>query len=106
MEGSGGQTLSELYNSSKRLSMKTRDSLEKLERLGYAASSSAMSSSNNAVSGYSDDQAAAIRKEIMQIQSFCSEMDGLWRSIPSKPQRDLWKRSGFSNQLILYSYLY
>ncbi|KAK4478828.1 hypothetical protein RD792_014329 [Penstemon davidsonii] len=89
MVGEGGGNLSELYNSSKRLSMKTRDALERLERLEYTSSSS----SSAVVTGSSDDQAAAgIRRDIIQIQSTCSEMDRLWRSIASKPQRDLWKR--------------
>ncbi|KAI3750525.1 hypothetical protein L2E82_21165 [Cichorium intybus] len=30
---------------------------------------------------------------ISQIQTFCSDMDGLWRSVASKLQRDLWKRN-------------
>ncbi|KAI3700513.1 hypothetical protein L2E82_45144 [Cichorium intybus] len=29
---------------------------------------------------------------ISQIQTFFSDMDGLWRSVASEPQRDLWKR--------------
>ncbi|KAL0426645.1 UNVERIFIED_CONTAM: Membrin-11 [Sesamum latifolium] len=87
VEGGGGN-LSELYSGSKRLALKVRDSLERLERLEYTSSSS----SNAVVAGSSDDQATAIRRDINQIQSLCSDMDRLWRSIPSKPQRDLWKR--------------
>ncbi|KAL2229216.1 membrin-11 [Sesamum indicum] len=89
----GGVNLSELYSGSKRLALKVRDSLERLERLEYtSSSSSSLSSSNAVVAGSSDEQATAIRRDINQIQSLCSDMDRLWRSIPSKPQRDLWKR--------------
>ncbi|XP_051114117.1 membrin-11-like [Andrographis paniculata] len=92
---SGGGGLSELYSSSKRLSIKIRDDLERLERLEYTSSASASASSlssSSAVVGSSDDQGAAIRRDLNQIQSICVDMDRLWRSIASKPQRDLWKR--------------
>ncbi|KAL3623478.1 Membrin-11 [Castilleja foliolosa] len=92
MEGAGG-SLSELYSSSKRLSMKVRDALERLERReSTSRSSSSLSSSSAALSESSDDQATLIRRDISQIQSLCADMDGMWRSIASKPQRDLWKR--------------
>ncbi|CAI9766637.1 unnamed protein product [Fraxinus pennsylvanica] len=88
---SGGVSLSELYSSSKRLLLKTRESLERIERLEYMSSSS-FSSSSTFVPGTSDDQAAVIRRDINQIQSLCVNMDRLWRSIAAKSQRDLWKR--------------
>ncbi|KAI3443388.1 hypothetical protein Pfo_000053 [Paulownia fortunei] len=89
----GGGTLSELHSNSKRMSLKIRDALERLERLEYtSSSSSSLSSSNAVVTRSSDDQATAIRRDIIQMQSLCSDMDSLWRSIASKPQRDLWKR--------------
>ncbi|KAL8505282.1 hypothetical protein ACS0TY_016496 [Phlomoides rotata] len=89
----GGGNLSELYSSSKRLSLQIRDALERLERLEFtSASSSSISSSNVVVAGSSDEQATIIRRDINQIQSLCTDMDRLWRSIASKPQRDLWKR--------------
>ncbi|CAA2964748.1 membrin-11-like [Olea europaea subsp. europaea] len=88
---SGGGSLSELYSSSKRLLLKTRESLERIERLEYTSSSS-FSSSSTVVPGTSDDQAAVIRRDINQIQSLCVDMDRLWRSIAAKSQRDLWKR--------------
>ncbi|KAL3625130.1 hypothetical protein CASFOL_030584 [Castilleja foliolosa] len=92
MEGTGG-SLSELYSSSKRLSMKVRDALERLERFGSTSTSSpSLSSSSAALSGSSDDQPTLIRRDINQIQSLCAAMDHMWRSIASKPQRDLWKR--------------
>ncbi|KAL6507088.1 hypothetical protein OROHE_021987 [Orobanche hederae] len=92
MQGAGG-SLSELYSSSKHLSLKVRDALERLERLEFTStSSSSLSSSTAVVSGSSDDQATMIRRDINQIQSLCADMDRLWRSIASKPQRDLWKR--------------
>ncbi|GER45762.1 membrin [Striga asiatica] len=89
----GGGGLSELYSSSKRLSLKVRDDLERLERLEFtSSSSSSLSSSTAAVEGSFDDRATSIRRDLNQIQSLCADMDRLWRSIASKPQRDLWKR--------------
>ncbi|XP_073145499.1 membrin-11-like [Henckelia pumila] len=88
-EGGGG-TLSELYSISKRLLLRTRDALERLERFEYSSSSS--SSANAVIPGAPDDQSTAVRRDINQIQSLCSEMDRQWRSIAAKSQRDLWKR--------------
>ncbi|KAK6944194.1 hypothetical protein RJ641_025296 [Dillenia turbinata] len=78
----GGTTLSELYQNSKKLLLRTRDGLERLERLE--------SSSSNAVD--SPELSFSIKRDINQIQSLCLDMDRLWRSVASKPQRDLWKR--------------
>ncbi|KVI09492.1 GOSR2/Membrin/Bos1 [Cynara cardunculus var. scolymus] len=78
----GGGTLSELYQRSRRLLLKTRDDLERLERLEFSSSAGAVDSPELSV---------AVRRDVAQIQTLCSEMDGLWRSIASKPQRDLWK---------------
>ncbi|XP_022154553.1 membrin-11-like [Momordica charantia] len=80
MEGGGG-TLSEIYQSAKRLLLRTRDGLEKLERLEYSAPS-----------GDSPDLSSSIKRDITQIQSLCVEMERLWRSVAAKSQRDLWKR--------------
>ncbi|CAL5328076.1 membrin-11-like [Camellia sinensis] len=85
MEGGGGGTLSELYQSSKRLLLRTRDSLERLERLEF-------SSSSNGAAVDSPELSFAIKRDISQIQSLCTEMDRLWRSVSAKSQRDLWKR--------------
>ncbi|PIA54087.1 hypothetical protein AQUCO_00900574v1 [Aquilegia coerulea] len=79
--GGGGGTLSEIYQNSKRLLIKTRDAVERLERLEF--SSPGMDS---------PELSYSIKRDISQIQSFCVDMDRLWRSIGSKPQRDLWKR--------------
>ncbi|CBI31220.3 hypothetical protein VitviT2T_011439 [Vitis vinifera] len=81
MEG-GGTTFSEIYQNSKKLLLRTRDGLERLERLEF--------SSSNPVD--SPELAFAVKKDISQIQSLCVEMDRLWRSISAKSQRDLWKR--------------
>ncbi|KAG6401654.1 hypothetical protein SASPL_138518 [Salvia splendens] len=68
----------------------------------HSTSSSSLSSSSAVVAASSDDQPTLIRRDISQIQSLCADMDRLWRSIPSKPQRDLWKRSfSISANLIL-----
>ncbi|KAK9170173.1 hypothetical protein Syun_002313 [Stephania yunnanensis] len=40
----------------------------------------------------SPELSLSIKRDIAQIQAHCVEMDRLWRSIASKPQRDLWKR--------------
>ncbi|KAJ1388003.1 GOSR2/Membrin/Bos1 [Sesbania bispinosa] len=77
MEGGGG-TLSEVYQSARKLLLRTRDGLERIERLDYSSSSS--------------DLSFSINKDISQIQSLCVEMNRLWRSIPANSQRDLWKR--------------
>ncbi|MCE3216211.1 Membrin-11 [Datura stramonium] len=91
----GGGTLSELYQSCRRLLLKTRDGLERLERFEYASSSSSSSSllsSGTTVSDPSEKSVEGLRKDVSQIQSLCSEMERLWRSISAKSQRDLWKR--------------
>ena len=87
--GGGGGTLSEIYHSAKRLLLRTRDELEKLERLEYTAVSSMDSS----------DLSTSIKRDITQIQSLCVEMDRLWRSVAAKSQRDLWKRFLFHSHL-------
>lgn len=79
----GGGTLSEIHQSSKKLLMKARDGVEKLERL----------ESSTSTGGYdSPELSFAVKKDIAQIQSLCVEMDRLWRSVSVKSQRDLWKR--------------
>lgn len=92
----GGGSLSDLYQNSRRLLLKSRDGLERLERFEYTSSSSSSSipssSSSTAIVDPSEQSFDAVRKEIAQIQSLCSEMELLWRSIPAKSQRDLWKR--------------
>ncbi|KAA0041747.1 membrin-11 [Cucumis melo var. makuwa] len=82
LEGGGGGTLSEIYQSARRQLLRTRDGLEKLERLEYTAASGMDS----------PELSFSIKKDITQIQSLCVEMDRLWRSIAAKSQRDLWKR--------------
>ncbi|KAL3332674.1 hypothetical protein AABB24_032969 [Solanum stoloniferum] len=93
----GGGTLSELYQSSRRLLLKSRDGLERLERFEYTSSSSSSmlpsSSSSSAVMADPSEQPFdVVRQDIAQIQSLCSKMELLWRSISAKSQRDLWKR--------------
>lgn len=91
MEGGGG-TLSEIYQSAKRLLLRTRDGLEKLERLEYTAASGMDS----------PDLSSSIKRDITQIQSLCVEMDRLWRSVAAKSQRDLWKRFLFHSLLCVF----
>lgn len=80
--GGGGGTLSEIYQNSKKLLLRTRDGIERLERLEYSTSTG-MSS---------PELSSSIQRDITQIQSLCVEMDRLWRSVSSKSHRDLWKR--------------
>ncbi|KAL4190365.1 hypothetical protein AMTRI_Chr07g75340 [Amborella trichopoda] len=77
----GGTTLSDLYQSSRRLLMRTRDGIEKLERL--ETTSTSLDSSELSYS---------LKRDISQIQGLCAEMDRLWRSVAAKGQRDLWRR--------------
>ncbi|CAN1132332.1 MEMB11 [Linum perenne] len=81
--GGGGRTLSEIYQSAKKLLLKARDGIERVERLESSTSNGGLDS---------PELSFAVKKDISQIQSLCAEMDRLWRSIASKPQRDLWKR--------------
>ncbi|KAL2329194.1 hypothetical protein Fmac_022621 [Flemingia macrophylla] len=85
MEGGGG-TLSEIHQFAKKLLLRSRDGLERLERLEYSSTAAA------AVAGSDSELSFAVKKDITQIQSLCVEMDRLWRSVAAKPQRDLWKR--------------
>lgn len=79
----GGGTLSEIHRSAKKLLLKARDGVEKLEQLESSTPSG----------GYdSPELSFAVKKDIAQILSLCVEMDRLWRSVSVKSQRDLWKR--------------
>lgn len=85
MEGGGGggrSTLSEIYQDAKKVVLRTRDAVERLERLEY--SSAGMESP--------PELSSSIARDITHIQSLCVEMDRLCRSLPSKSHRDLWKR--------------
>lgn len=83
-EGGGGNgTLSELYQNAKKVVIRTRDAVERLERLEYSSGSIGMDS---------PELSFSITKDITHIQSLCVEMDRLCRSLPSKSHRDLWKR--------------
>ncbi|KAK1404599.1 Membrin [Heracleum sosnowskyi] len=82
MEG-GGTSLSELYQSSKRLLIKSRDGLERLERLEYSSKTASVDS---------PELSYSVQRDISQIHSLCANMDLLWRSVAAKSQRDLWKR--------------
>ncbi|KAJ4850438.1 Membrin-11 [Turnera subulata] len=81
--GGGGGTLSDIYKNATKLLLRARDGIERLERLESSTSSGGMDS---------PELSFAVKKEISQIQTLCAEMDRLWRSIQSKPQRDLWRR--------------
>ncbi|KAI4378395.1 hypothetical protein MLD38_015878 [Melastoma candidum] len=84
--GPSGGTLSEIYQSSRRLLLRTRDALERLERL-EATTTAATGGGLD-----SPELSMSIKRDIIQVQSFCVEMDRLWRSISAKSQRDLWRR--------------
>ncbi|KAG6469719.1 membrin-11-like [Zingiber officinale] len=97
MEAGGGATLSEIYQSAQRLLLRATGGLERLERERLDSSSSATSfsyASSSSMPSIEDpeDLASAIKRDITQIRSLCAEMDRLWRSIPARGQRDLWRR--------------
>ncbi|KAI3971667.1 hypothetical protein MKW92_052207 [Papaver armeniacum] len=75
-------TLSEIHQNSKRLLMRVRGELERLEQLEFSSPSGIDS----------PELSFSIKRDISQIHSLCFEMDRLWRSIASKTERDLWKR--------------
>ncbi|XP_026395266.1 membrin-11-like isoform X2 [Papaver somniferum] len=75
-------TLSEIHQNSKRLLMRVRGELERLEQLEFSSPSGIDS----------PELSFSIKRDISQIRSLCFEMDHLWRSIASKTERDLWKR--------------
>ncbi|CAG7874393.1 unnamed protein product [Brassica rapa] len=76
----GGGTLSEAYSSAKKILLRARDGIERLERF---ESASLVDSS---------DLTSSVKRDITEVQSLCASMDGLWRSISVKSQRDLWRR--------------
>ncbi|KAH8491360.1 hypothetical protein POPTR_013G062900v4 [Populus trichocarpa] len=82
MEGGGG-TLSEIYQSAKKLLMRAQDGIERLERLENSTSSGGLDS---------PELSFVVKKDISQVLSLCADMDRLWRSVQAKPQRDLWRR--------------
>ncbi|KAJ0980943.1 hypothetical protein J5N97_009198 [Dioscorea zingiberensis] len=92
----GGSSLSEVYQNARRLLLRTRDGFARLERLESSSFSSAAASSLSStplVLGLdSPELSFSIKRDIAQIQSLCTDMDHLWRSIAAKGQRDLWKR--------------
>ncbi|KAL5837398.1 hypothetical protein ACOSQ3_014567 [Xanthoceras sorbifolium] len=78
-----GGTLSEIHQSARKLLLKARDGVEKLERLESSTSNGGFDS---------PELSFAVKKDIFQIQSLCVEMDRLWGSVAAKSHRDLWKR--------------
>ncbi|KAH7542026.1 membrin-11 [Ziziphus jujuba] len=78
----GGGTLSEIHQSAKKLLMRSRGGLERLESLEYMTSTAVDS----------PELSYSVKRDIAQIQSLCVEMDRLWRSVANKSERDLWKR--------------
>ncbi|KAK4851257.1 hypothetical protein QYF36_013662 [Acer negundo] len=78
-----GGTLSEIHQSARKLLLKARDGVEKLERLESSTSNGGFDS---------PELSFTVKKDISQIQSLCVDMDRLWRSVAAKSQRDLWKR--------------
>uniref|UniRef100_A0ACD5X5N9 Uncharacterized protein n=1 Tax=Avena sativa TaxID=4498 RepID=A0ACD5X5N9_AVESA len=93
--GGGGASLSDMHQRARRLLLSVRDGVARIERLASAPTSSSYSSSAPLVGGSgAGDPAAAeeVRREMAQIQGLCAQMDRLWRSIPAKGQRDIWKR--------------
>lgn len=77
----GGGTLSEIHQSAKKLLMRTRGGLERLENLEYMTTAAD-----------SPELSYSVKRDIAQIQSLCVDMDRLWRSVADRSERDLWKR--------------
>ncbi|CAH2070812.1 unnamed protein product [Thlaspi arvense] len=75
----GGGGLSEVYSSAKKILLKARYGIERLERFESAPMDS-------------PDLSSSVKRDITEVQSLCSNMDALWRSISVKSQRDLWRR--------------
>ncbi|WOK99463.1 hypothetical protein Cni_G08175 [Canna indica] len=92
--GGSGATLSEIYQSARRSLLRARDGLERLERLESSSSSASSSYASSSLPSVADpgELSTGMKRDIAQIRSLCAEMDRLWRSIPSRGQRDLWKR--------------
>ncbi|KAF5457029.1 hypothetical protein F2P56_021167 [Juglans regia] len=78
-----GEYVSEIYQNAKKVVLRTRDAVERLERLEYPSGKAGMDS---------PELSSSITRDITQIQSLCVEVDRLCRSLPSKSHRDLWKR--------------
>lgn len=76
----GGGSLSEVHSNVKRILLRARDGIERLERFESAAPMD------------SSDLVSSVKRDITEVQSLCSSMDGLWRSISVKSHRDLWRR--------------
>ncbi|GMN64839.1 hypothetical protein TIFTF001_033923 [Ficus carica] len=81
--GGGGGTLSEIYQSAKKLLLRSRDGLESFE---YSSTSASASASIDY-----PELSFSVKKDISQIMSLCADMDRLCLSIASKSQRDLRK---------------
>ncbi|KAE8792985.1 hypothetical protein D1007_32495 [Hordeum vulgare] len=81
-----------MYQSARRLLLSARDGMARVERLASAPASSYYSASAPPVGVPDPTGAEAVRREVAQIQGLCTQMDRLWRSIPAKGERDLWKR--------------
>ncbi|RDX79482.1 Membrin-11, partial [Mucuna pruriens] len=81
----GGGTLSEVHQSVKKLLLKSRDDLERLERLEYSTVVVAV------IVNTDSELSFVVKKDITQNQSLCVEMDHLWGFVAAKPQRYLWK---------------
>ncbi|KAE8795026.1 hypothetical protein D1007_30227 [Hordeum vulgare] len=101
----GGATLSEMYQSARRLLLLACDGVARVKRLASTPASSFYSATAPPVDAPNPAGTEAVRREVAQIQGLCVQMDCLWRSIPAKGQRDLWK--SFNLKLLsLYSVLH
>ena len=77
----GGGNLSEMYGSAKKVLLRARDGLERLERLEFSSASLD-----------SPELSFSLKNDISLLHSLCSDMDRLSRSVAAKSQRDLWRR--------------
>ncbi|GLJ31027.1 hypothetical protein SUGI_0620650 [Cryptomeria japonica] len=88
----GGGSLSDLYQQARRLLLEVRDGLERLERLESHSSISSPRASGWSHDDSAPDLAQTLKRDLSQLQTYCADMDRLWRSQMPKSQRDLWKR--------------
>eukprot|EP00850_Spirogloea_muscicola_P015025 SM000112S23967 [mRNA] locus=s112:20452:21462:- [translate_table: standard] len=91
----GGTTLSALYSAARHATLELREGLERLERLEAASASSTAGGApadGQALSPRAADLTQGLRLRLAELARTAAEMDRMWRSQPSKPQRDLWRR--------------
>eukprot|EP00245_Coleochaete_scutata_P006488 TRINITY_DN20950_c0_g1_i1.p1 TRINITY_DN20950_c0_g1~~TRINITY_DN20950_c0_g1_i1.p1 ORF type:complete len:233 (+),score=42.90 TRINITY_DN20950_c0_g1_i1:91-789(+) len=86
-----GTTLSDLFTSSRRLTLELREGLERLERLEVAHSSPRAHGTSPRIFS-SPDLTQSLKSKLGELQRLSAEMDRMWRTQVAKGQREIWKR--------------